>query len=223
MFAFLTEAGLRRKYRRLVLGALAAFVVVSAAMHVTIGSILAALWPSQGPAADPAITIVTLSRAQSQQPTILTITHSDVALRDLTNPRPASQAPTLRREPASSVAAASTSEAFVSVLSPSSPSVSPSRGGRTARKAGPASVAEVSAAGDQPQWQSGGDGQNADAFGSGRSAIGQMPSGAVFAQGGPAGQDEGTGGGIELGGGSAPMRFPPPVHDSCSPPRGEFF
>ena len=60
---------MRRKYRRLAIVAIVVFVVVSAALHFTIGSAVATLFPTwrYAPAPDQAISIISLSHKVIEQ------------------------------------------------------------------------------------------------------------------------------------------------------------
>ena len=214
---YLAEASLRTKYRRLALATLLVFIAVSSVVHVTVGSILAALklnGPEQPVVDQQKVTILTISHLEREPLTPLAIMQHIKLLHSSTRPVPVNAPKVITRSNHVVVAMSKapvhgSSKAF--------------SGAPKQQSGGRAHVTElVARTGYTPQTNvytqsgSGGDASGQDPSYPGR----QIPTGPVWADNGPPGQSSAAGG-IVLGGGGRGGGGVI-IHDSCSPSRGDF-
>ncbi|GEM_PF-2086277 len=225
---FSEAAAQRKRYRRLALYGFFVFLVISTIIHFTVGSLAAMLWPKHQAPLDETIAIITIDRSIPDQ--VLTIEHLQRDPQQQPKPVTVAQKVTVQPQPQQQTKpqqmlqqlARSASSALASIVAPSRKASLPrssdprqqesARGSETAVKSPMGSAAASTQTGSAGTGDMSGEGANFP----GR----QVPTGAVWTDQGPPGQNTGVGGGILLGGGEGGQGN---GHDSCAPSRGNFF
>ena len=221
---FALDASRRRRLRRVALYAFLGFCVLSAIIHFTVGSLVAMLFPGEKlPAAQPSqvISILTITHLEKQQlPTTTPIEQRKIAMRDVTHPDPVKEHQVTQKPSATNASASSLT--ISTLIAPSQRSASAGGSGQRASASQTAGAGSQSGASVAAAKAAAGSGASANQAGEDESYPGrQMPSGAVFSASGPAGQSgSSSGNSILMSGGNGTLA---PDHDSCAPPRGEFF
>jgi len=207
----------RARLRRLALAAFLGFCTISAVMHFTLGSIIAALLPKEAPVADQIaqkISILTIYRLvpDRRAPRPVPV-QQQVA--QLEQPKPKPQQFQVVKTPAHTTFAGAPVASAIDPLHP--PALSQSS--RAARSSSSAAMATSPNGMTQAQPGSG-PGQVGNTSGEELNFPGrQMPSGAVWTENGPPGTSTSAGGEVLTGGSGGGVGG----HDSCAPGRGDFF
>jgi hypothetical protein len=229
--SFSEAAARRRRYRRLALYGFFVFLAISTVIHFTVGSLVTMLLPKHQAPLDEAIAIITIDRSipdqvltiehlqrdpqeQPKQPKPVTVTQKvTVQPQQQRQPQPQQMLQQLARSASSALASIVAPSRKASLSKSSDPRQQESERGSVSAVRSPMGSAAASAqAGSAGTGDMSGEGANLP----GR----QIPTGPVWTDQGPPGQNSGVGGGILLGGGEGGSGN---GHDSCAPSRGNFF